>query len=120
MPYTPDEILDPEIVNELLEVGDAEFLQDLFETYIEDAREKIQGITQAMESGDAENLGRLAHTFKGASGNIGAIELSKIAEKLQNMGYNAQLDGVEAVVNDLKELYKLVETTMQNKMQELS
>ena len=82
MPYTPDEILDPEIVNELLEVGDAEFLQDLFETYIEDAHEKIQGMTQAMESGNAQQLGRLAHTFKGASGNIGAIELSKIADRV--------------------------------------
>jgi HPt (histidine-containing phosphotransfer) domain-containing protein len=119
MPYTPDEILDPSIVNELLEVGDAEFLQDLFETYIEDAHEKIDGITQAMTTGDAQQLGRLAHTFKGASGNIGAIQLSHIAEQLQQMGYNNNLDGVEKVVNELKELYKLVEITMKNKLQEL-
>lgn len=119
MNYQPQDILDSSIVSELLEVGDAEFLTDLFETYIEDAHEKIDGITQALATGDAQQLGRLAHTFKGASGNIGALKLSQIAEKLQHMGYKEQLDGVEAVVADLKELYTLVEQAMKVKMQEL-
>ena len=119
MDYQPQDILDENIVAELLDVGDAEFLQDLFETYIEDAHEKIDGITNAMATHDADTLGKLAHTFKGASGNIGALKLSEIAEKLQHMGYNDQLDGVESVVTDLKELYQLVEQAMKVKMQEL-
>lgn len=117
MEYMPDEILDSAVVAELLEVGDAEFLQDLFETYMEDAREKLDGITKAMATGDAAQLGRLAHTFKGASGNIGAIRLSSIAEKLQHMGYHNQLDGIEPLVSELKELYILVEQAMKVQLQ---
>lgn len=119
MDYQPQDILDADIVAELLDIGDAEFLQDLFETYIEDAHQKIDGITQAMAKQDAETLGKLAHTFKGASGNIGALKLSQIAEKLQHMGHQDQLEGVETVVADLVELYQLVEQAMKVKMQEL-
>tara|TARA_Y100001954_G_scaffold236450_1_gene297122 strand:- start:56 stop:418 length:363 start_codon:yes stop_codon:yes gene_type:complete len=119
MDYQPQDILDENIVAELLDVGDAEFLQDLFETYIQDAHEKIDGMTKALATQDANTLGKLAHTFKGASGNIGAIKLSQIAEKLQHMGHQDQLEGVEAVVADLIELYQLVEQAMKVKMQEL-
>jgi HPt (histidine-containing phosphotransfer) domain-containing protein len=119
MPYQPDEILDSSIVSELLEVGDAEFLHDLFDTYIEDAHEKLDGIAKALTEHDAQAMGRLAHTFKGASGNIGASALSQIAEQLQQLGYNDQLEGAEQLVSQLKELYQLVEQAMKVQLQKL-
>lgn len=120
MPYEPSEILDQNTVAELLEIGDAEFLQDLFETYMEDAHEKLDGMTQALADGDAQSLGRLAHTFKGSSGNIGAMGLSNIAEKLQHMGYEDQLDNIEPLITELKELYQLVEQAMKVELQKLA
>ena len=120
MPYEPSEILDQNVIAELLEVGDAEFLQDLFETYMEDAHDKLQNIEKALTDGDAQALGRLAHTFKGSSGNIGAPALSEIAEKLQHLGAEDQLDSVEPLVAELKELYQLVEQAMKVELQKLT
>lgn len=119
MAYQPEEILDPCIVSELLEVGDAEFLQDLFETYMEDAHEKLAGISKAINEHDAQAMGRLAHTFKGSSGNVGAGALSQVAEKLQHLGYSDQLEGAQQLTDQLNELYQLVEQAMHVELQKL-
>ena len=119
MAYDSSNILDPDVITELLEVGDADFLCDLFETFIEDAHIKLDGMSEALTAGDTRTLGELAHTFKGASGNIGAIGLSNIACSLQRIDDDAQLESAAHMVDQLKELYTLVEEAMKKEMQKL-
>ena len=120
MAYGSSNILDQDVITELLEVGDADFLRDLFETFIDDAHKKLDGMSEALTIKDTRKLSELAHTFKGASGNIGAIGLSNIADNLQRIDDDAQLESATHMVNELKELYTLVEDAMKTEMQKHS
>lgn len=77
--------LDPAaLVDMLAMVGDdAEFVGEIVDTYLDDAPTQLTGMTQALAAGDLTTLGRLAHTLKGNSLNIGATELAEIARTLE-------------------------------------
>ncbi|MEO5966496.1 MAG: Hpt domain-containing protein [Candidatus Limnocylindrales bacterium] len=77
--------LDPAaLVDMLAMVGDdPEFVGEIVDTYLADAPTQLAGMRTALADGDAVTLGRLAHTLKGNSRNVGAVALAEIARTLE-------------------------------------
>jgi HPt (histidine-containing phosphotransfer) domain-containing protein len=77
--------LDPAaLVDMLAMVGDdAEFVGDIVDTYLADAPLQLTGMEAALAAGDLVTLGRLAHTLKGNSRNVGATALAETARQLE-------------------------------------
>ena len=69
--------LDEEALAELRDVMEDEF-PVLIENYINDSRERISALEDAIEAGDAEECRKTAHSFKGSCINIGAPRLGSI------------------------------------------
>jgi HPt (histidine-containing phosphotransfer) domain-containing protein len=88
------ETLDGSTLAELLAaVGDdPEFVGELVDTFLEDAPAQLDAIDAAIGEGSAERLIRPAHTLKGNSLNIGALELGAIARSLEVAGREGSLD----------------------------
>ena len=75
--------LDLEQLNELKEVLEDEFAV-LVRTYLQDAELRLMHIQDAYRQRNSDS-GRLAsHSLKGASANLGAMQLSGICEKLEH------------------------------------
>jgi len=108
--------LDPQVLGELKQLGDPGFLVDLFKTYLDDAKEKIQTLEDAFANGDAPLVGSTAHTFKGASANISALKLASIAEQLQHLGRASSLVGVRELLDQLNEEFGRVEVAMKQEI----
>jgi histidine phosphotransfer protein HptB len=66
--------------------GDLEFEQELLQVYIEDGGQHLQAAKTAIADRDQANLAREAHHLKGASGNVGAIEMQSLAQQLEEKG----------------------------------
>jgi HPt (histidine-containing phosphotransfer) domain-containing protein len=75
-------LLDEEIVGTLREVMGEDFSL-LIDTYIRDSCERIKALSQSIESGDADEVRRCAHSFKGSSSNIGAVRLADACRLLE-------------------------------------
>lgn len=77
--------LDPAALAEMLAMvgDDAEFVGDIVDTYLADAPVQLIGMEAALASGDLPTLGRLAHTLKGNSRNVGATALAELARRLE-------------------------------------
>ena len=77
--------LDPAALADMLSMvgDDPEFVGDIVDTYLADAPTQLTGMRAALESGDLVTLGRLAHTLKGNSLNVGATPLAAIARTLE-------------------------------------
>lgn len=71
---------------------DASFLHELVDVFIKDADELVQQMESAAEQGDLEELRRLAHSFKGSAGSIGAQRLYDVCEQLNQAGINASFE----------------------------
>lgn len=96
---------------------DVEFLKELVEIFINDAPEHMSEIEEAVDSRNSSDLKKSAHKLKGAVANFGKNATTETAFKLETMGKENNLDGVEEVygtlvkdveslMNALKELVK--------------
>ena len=81
-------ILDPAAFAHLLEItgDDLEFVDELVDTYFDDAVVQLETMRQAADSGDAEALVRPAHSLKSSSANVGASALAEACRSLEADG----------------------------------
>ncbi len=74
--------VDAEVLAELGEVlGDG--LDEVVETYLEDAPEQVASLLQAARQDDAEAMARVSHALKSSSGNLGAMRLCGLCAELE-------------------------------------
>jgi HPt (histidine-containing phosphotransfer) domain-containing protein len=96
--------LDPEVLSDLQEVMESEY-PTLLDTFIEDSQKRVAALRKA--GGDAKTLGRIAHSFKGSSGNLGAVRLARLCELLETEAVEAASD-LGALVDQIDHEFALV------------
>lgn len=72
--------------------GDRELLDELLRLFIDECHSSLRQIRDSWTSHDARALGRLAHTLKGSSANVGANGVSDAALALEQLGRSGNLD----------------------------
>ncbi|HET7169985.1 MAG TPA: Hpt domain-containing protein [Candidatus Limnocylindrales bacterium] len=80
--------LDPAAMERLLEItgGDIEFVDELVDTFIDDATTQLDGLRAAVADGDAATAVRPAHSLKSNSVNVGATTLAELCRALEADG----------------------------------
>jgi HPt (histidine-containing phosphotransfer) domain-containing protein len=97
--------LDPAAMARLLEItgDDVSFVDELVDTFIEDASTQLEALRAAVQTGDADAAVRPAHSLKSNSVNVGATVLAELSRSIE-------LDGRTGAVPDLAERVRAVET----------
>jgi two-component system sensor histidine kinase RpfC len=94
----------PEILDELESLGgQGDFVKNLVWMFLRDAETKIKRMELALSSGDIKEFCDLAHAMKGNAGQIGAIGIMEICEKLQHMRGDPSLAGRRELFEEFKE-----------------
>jgi two-component system, sensor histidine kinase and response regulator len=95
--------------------NDIELFRELAELFIEDSTFLMEKIQNSIESSDANQLRKSAHTIKGSVSNFSAQKAYDSAFRLETIGKNEELDKAETAfkelrdeVNNLKEAMKLL------------
>jgi HPt (histidine-containing phosphotransfer) domain-containing protein len=94
---------------------DQAFVDDLVDTYLEDAVEQLSALDAAVEAGDAAALTRPAHSLKSSSLNVGALGLGKVSLELEERGRAGQLDGAAERVADAHRQFEAVREALQGR-----
>ncbi|MCC7372067.1 MAG: Hpt domain-containing protein [Chloroflexi bacterium] len=81
--------------------GDAAFLAEVVEAFLEDAPEHVGMLRAAFPIGDAPSVMRAAHSLKGSSGNFGAARLRALCAALEQHARANHLEGLDPVMNRL-------------------
>ena len=87
---------------------DQAFVDDLVDTYLEDAVEQLSALDAAIDAGDPAGLTRPAHSLKSSSMNVGALDLAKVSLELEERGRGGQLDGAAERVADAHQQFEAV------------
>jgi CheY-like chemotaxis protein/HPt (histidine-containing phosphotransfer) domain-containing protein len=77
--------------------GNPEKIQRLLKTFLTQADEISQGLSIAIESGNARDVRLLAHKFVGASSSLGMVAVVPSLSELEQMGEGGELEGVAEV-----------------------
>lgn len=96
--------LDPSAMARLLEItgDDASFVDELVDTFIEDAATQLEALRAAATTEDAGAAVRPAHSLKSNSVNVGATVLADLSRSIE-------LDGRAGEISDLAERVRAVE-----------
>jgi len=89
---------------EALEVvgGDVDLLGDVVEMSLEECPEQMDGLRDELARQDAAGVESKAHRLKGVLGNVGGLTARDIAQRLETMGEEGNLDGGMAAFEELR------------------
>ncbi len=110
--YSTDQLVDIDVINGLKELGDGDdgsFFEEIVNLYEDQAQELINAISKLYSSGEYLEMGKTAHTLKGASLNVGAKLFADLCKKIEMAGKNNDLNGV---FKDIEDLSKINEITL--------
>lgn len=96
----------------LRDVMDDDF-SDLLAVYIQDSDDRMPRMQSALSSQNPAALGELAHSFKGASSNIGAFLLADLCLTLETATQSDQLKDLDKIVTDIEQEYQQVKALLQ-------
>ncbi len=92
-----DQHLDGAVLANLRQEMESQY-PDLLAAFLLDSRERLQALHAALELGDAEEMRRAAHGFKGSCSNLGAIRLAALCEELERRAQSRQLVGTHGLL----------------------
>ncbi|WP_367154373.1 EAL domain-containing protein [Methylomonas sp. HYX-M1] len=84
----------------------------LVEVYLEDVPLQIEQLSAALAASDPVQVRQLAHNLKGASRNLGAIQLAAIARELEEAGEASNLAQGEALLRKIRQQFTFVEQVL--------
>ena len=82
--------------------GDLDVIRTLVEIFAGESAIMLRQLDEAVSLGDAAMLGRSAHKLKGAISNFGALTTVAMAQRLETMGLEQDLDGAREAIVALK------------------
>ena len=104
-------VLEPDAINTLREmsVGQNEnFINTFIDLYLRSSGECMELIIDFSETGDSGALRSAAHKLRGASLNIGGLQVAEICGGLEKKAKKQDLADVEEIVNSLDNAYQVL------------
>ena len=103
--------IDKKTFAELQDAAGAEFVNELVDTFLEEAPGMLAELRSAMQAQQADKFRRAAHSLKSNCHTFGATRLGTMARDLEANGLSSGVGAVDAlqahyaeVASDLKEL----------------
>ncbi len=84
-------VIDMRVIADLRELGGDDepgLLTELIEMYLVDAPARLHDVEAGLASGDIKLVERASHTLKSSSANIGAMNLSELAKRIEEFARN--------------------------------
>ena len=109
----PD-IIDPAALETILAMtgNDPSFLAELIDAYMDDTRQLLVTMRQALATGHADELQRAAHALKSNSSNLGAMQLPALCKDLEEVARSGVLDGADTRLAQVEAEYEQVERAL--------
>ena len=106
---TDEPDLDRAVLADLEAQSDAQFVSELVATFLDESRDLIVQIADALRAGDVAGLRRLAHSLKSSSASVGAVDLAARAEAIERLARDGALAATALLVPALDEHFARVE-----------
>ena len=96
-----------------LELGmEQDEMSELLVIYIESTESDLVKLQQALIEGDAKQVADSAHSIKGASANLGFMDIFSVAKNLEQKARENSLEGLADEVHILKDRLSLLEKSI--------
>ena len=101
-------VIDQTIFEELKQMSGEDFINELIDTFLEDAPKMIAEIKSALNTKDADAFRRAAHSMKSNAATFGASQLAGLSKELEMLGKENKLHDIGDKLTALEEAYATV------------
>jgi HPt (histidine-containing phosphotransfer) domain-containing protein len=101
-------VIDRTTFDELKQMSGDDFINELIDTFLEDAPKMIAEIKSSHTANNAETFRRAAHSMKSNAATFGASQLAALAKELEMLGKENKLNETGDRLRVLEEAYKSV------------
>jgi histidine phosphotransfer protein HptB len=105
-------VIDKTTFDELKEMSGDEFINELIDTFLEDAPKMIAEIKSSYASSDVDSFRRAAHSMKSNAATFGASQLAALAKDLEMLGKENKLHETGDRIKALEEAYEDVRSEL--------
>jgi len=99
--------IDKTTFQELRAMSGEDFIDELIDTFLDDAPKLVGAMRAALQTNDAEGFRRAAHSLKSNSATFGATRLSALAKDMEMMGKEGKLGEAQAALPPLESALEL-------------
>lgn len=108
------EIVDQAALDRLVEWGGDKLLRQMLRLFLENSRVRLNDMQDALDSGgDLDEVHRGAHSLKSSAANVGAMQVSAVAARLEAIADAGDRDGSTGLFRELVEAYDVAEVRLQ-------
>jgi len=101
-------VIDQQTFDELKQMSGADFINELIDTFLEDAPTMIAEIKSGLSTNNADIFRRAAHSLKSNAATFGASQLAALAKELEMLGKENKLNETGDRLKALEEAYESV------------
>lgn len=84
--------------------------------YLRSSEDYIKKIQTSISHGDGKQIGLLVHSLKSSSRQVGAMKLGDLAEKIEKLAKESDIDGIKDLFDKAKAEYKKVREVLHDEM----
>lgn len=108
-------IVDRAALERLVEWGGDKLLHQMLRLYLENSPERLAQIDSGLApGGDLDEAHRGAHSLKSSSANVGAMQVSDVAARLEAAAKAGDGEGSRALAAELTEAYQAADTALRS------
>jgi signal transduction histidine kinase/CheY-like chemotaxis protein len=113
------DVLERAALGTLLDVvgGEFEFLNELIDSFLEDAPQLLAELETYITEGDASGVRRIAHSLKSNGADFGAGRFSDLCKELEMIGKSGELDGAAELGSQIVAEYQQVKLALEAVLQ---
>ena len=93
-------------------MGDEDFAKEIIADFLKQIPDNLFALKNALNKKDLLLVKREAHIIKGASGNVGALALQKIAEQVEIFGEEKNFVKIRSFVEELDTQFKVLKNIL--------
>jgi HPt (histidine-containing phosphotransfer) domain-containing protein/signal transduction histidine kinase/DNA-binding response OmpR family regulator len=115
----PRSSIDLDVIQSLRELGgesDTGLLGELVELFNSDTPQRLERLIAAVDSGDFDEAGRVAHSLKSSCGNLGAVVMVELCRSIEHSCRDGSVDGVPSLVRESQSEYERVRTALNQQL----
>jgi len=102
----PNSEIDLTTFDELKQMSGEDFINELLDTFLDDAPKLIDQLKSALAAKDADSFRRAAHSLKSNAATFGARRLSDLAKQLEMLGKEDKLADTGDRISALEQAYQ--------------
>lgn len=105
-------VFDPNALSRMEKLGGTELVIKMVDLFVTHGGERMEAARTGWKARDLEALERAAHSLKSSAGNVGAVELQRVADALEGVAADGKSETIPVLLQRLEDAFSQAKASL--------